>query len=256
MGGGSGHLIILLIVFGMSAISWVIGKLREQAAIKRMKDELKRRQEEELRTGRTSEPSQPTKLSELQQLRELAIKRQQQLEQMRAAQRTAGQADAARARGTLGAPSQGGPVVLIPSPPIPTGRIPKPTRAPGVPGIPGGPGVPRTIPGGGRPAGGAGSSRPVPRRAAEPEPQRTLARPPATVPVPEPARGVTQGRGRLMEIASAQSDRAGDAGRPSAPAAVELAALVGLRARGGGAAELRRAILLSEVLGPPVSARG
>jgi colicin import membrane protein len=54
MGNASGWIqfALLFLVFGFSAASWLYGKLREQAELKKMRDAQRRRREQELRTGR------------------------------------------------------------------------------------------------------------------------------------------------------------------------------------------------------------
>lgn len=255
--GSNGHLIVLLIVFGMSAVSWIVGKLREQAAIKRMRDELKRRQDEELRTGRLLEAPEPTeKRGELAELRELAIKRQQQLEQMRRSQK-----QQAETQVIVVSPSQAPPPVR---------------RGPGVPGVPGGIGGP----------GGPGF--PVKKTGFPGGPTRTQV--PQPLPSPKPAQRpatpstrspqVVRQRAQPPERASAGFAEPPKPRRPVAdpPSAIQSApqeqadgyliaearrvgpvGIAGMLGLAGGkvtVADLRRQIVLGEILGQPLSLRG
>lgn len=99
------QLVILLIFMSFGAISWVSTKLREQAEIKRVRDEMHRRQEEALRSTNVMRSAEAqAKLQEgaktPMQLRmeELAARRQAQLRELRArqAQQQAGRDESQR----------------------------------------------------------------------------------------------------------------------------------------------------------------
>ncbi|MBN8645692.1 MAG: hypothetical protein J0L61_10710 [Planctomycetes bacterium] len=240
MSGSSIHLILILLVFGASALSWVIGKLREQAAIKKMKDEAKRRSEEELRTGRvTSAPAEPSRSSELAELRELAAKRQQQLQQMRQAQKqTAQQRREEAARGPAPFPISV-PQSQRPSKPGAPGFPGMPRQGPGVPGAPGTPTQPRARVLEVRvPSRRTKESTPVPIPVIEQESRvrRLVADSPApTMAAPAAARTAEEGVSRAIPVG--------------------FSALLGLRPGTRDTGALKRALVLSEILGPPLATR-
>jgi len=248
MQGGNYQLILILIVFGFSALSWVIGQLRQQAAIKKTRDEMSRARDEELRTGRQSDTeTNPSRSGELAELRELAMKRQQQLQQMRAAQQRGTQGMQVR----MPAPDRRVQAPQFPSPsqqsrPTAPG-IPKPAR-PGVPGVPSQARRPGTT---GRieeirpptPA-----QRPQRRAMAQPQPEE------APLPAYTAERATTR---RLVADAddptnsvNAFADREK---RNTAP--IGFAALLGTQGHKPTPSEMRRAIILSEIFLPPVAAR-
>lgn len=255
---GNSQLILLLIIFGMSAISWIIGKLREQAAVKKMQDELKRRQEEEMRTGRAPDAAQPAQAkSELDQLRELALKRQEQLQQMRQAQRAKASeqpSQAAQARG------MGIPFPTVPStkksggPGIP--RVEPAARLQRAPALP----VPQPP---GEPPGQR--TRPATQKRLPGTPGRATVPPEIVAPLPAPVvpRRRTQAAVDSDPVirAGARATRAEsdplstDSGRRAAP--VGLAALLGAATRPGANRReaLRRAVVMAEIFGPPRSIR-
>ncbi len=71
----------LAIFFAMSIGSWVLGQLREQAKLKKTRDESKRQYEEQLRTGR-AEPARGA-AGPTAQAMDLAERRQAQLRELR-----------------------------------------------------------------------------------------------------------------------------------------------------------------------------
>lgn len=78
------NLWMLLIFFGLSALSWVVGKMREQATIRKQKEEARQRYEEQLRTGRDAEPGpQRTVSPQTPVPADLAERRQAQLRELR-----------------------------------------------------------------------------------------------------------------------------------------------------------------------------
>jgi len=84
----SSQFVLLLIFGGIAFISWLFGKLKEQAEINRARQQSRRQYEESLRTGRSEgEPatatSQSTQTGMSQDLRTLAQRRQEQLRALR-----------------------------------------------------------------------------------------------------------------------------------------------------------------------------
>lgn len=244
MSGSSIHLILILLVFGASALSWVIGKLREQAAVKRMKDEARRRTDEELRTGRiTDAPAEPSRSSELAELRELAARRQQQLQQMRQTQKqTAAQRREDAARGPA---------------PVPIRSTPsQPSPRPGVPGFPG----KRPAPASGGPGVPGGASQQPRTRVLDVRVPTKKAKESAPFPVPVPVPETTRVRRLVADTPSTAAGTTqsaafpgGDDDRRAAP--VGFSAILGLRPGTRDPGALRRALVLSEILGPPVASR-
>jgi hypothetical protein len=254
MQGGNFHLIIVLLFFAFSAISWVVGKLREQAAIKKARDEMKRTRDEELRTGRAVAPPAPTRGGELAELRELAMKRQQQLQQMRDMQK----------RGPQTARS-GTPEILVGAPlPVPgLPNRPGTLSAPGIPGTPGIPGRPRPIPPQTvrpvpLPNRGVQDIRPgtpTPRQQKNPPMSRRDApgrgeadfRPPYTVEPSAPR--------RLVADTPEPNHAIGDSAASRRAAPIGLSALLGTAGTRPTASDMRRAIILNEIFSKPVGAR-
>lgn len=260
---GNYHLILVLIFFAFSALSWLIGKLREQAAIKKARDENRRAREEELRTGRVAEPPAPTRGGELAELRELAAKRQEQLRQMREMQKRS--AASARQR-----PQEA--VVIGPSPiPLPGTPGPRPgiptMRGPGIPGTPGTPGVPVTLR---PPTRSTNTSRtPMPDRGVQDirpgaQTPKQKGRTPATRREDAPAEFVrppftvepAAPRRIVADTIDAFSIKDTAVGHPSRPARTGLAALLGTGGARPNVADMRRAIILTEIFSKPVSERG
>ena len=75
----------LLLIFGLSAASWIYGAIRQQAKRKRARAAARSRFEEQLRTGRSEEPTQGPKAAPMSQAQKLAARRQAQLQRLRAA---------------------------------------------------------------------------------------------------------------------------------------------------------------------------
>lgn len=91
MGGSWINFLIILLAFGGPVLSWVFGRLKEQAEQKRMRAQLQRQRDEELRTGRSSGQEELPKLQKkaddrTSELQRLAERRQQQLRELRARQ--------------------------------------------------------------------------------------------------------------------------------------------------------------------------
>ncbi len=246
----SNQFYLFAIVASLSLLSWIVGKLREQAEIKRAKDEARRRQDEQLRTGRAAgapggaAANAPAGAS----AQELAARRQAQLEALRRQQQMN---QRSRAVGTA---------------------APRPMGQPG--GPPGGPrpmgpdqrqvgfGVPQTV------------TRGPTALPGQPQPQRPAARPQQTT---LPQRKQNQQRGeptrpqRRPEVAAQPFDPPApppvvrrSAFAPPPPVAAPVHAEVRAGPKGllfnpdgrvRSPAELRRAFALMEVLSPPLSMR-
>lgn len=260
MHGNNSQLIIFLIVMAFSALSWVIGYLKEQSRIKKVKDEQKRRFEESLRTGRSAEEP----VLQKDPAADLAARRQAQLQELRRQQMEE------RARG------QGGVVVA---------RAPGSAGGAGAPGTLGGPGSQQ------RPGRGQIVIQRAPNTGAQRgqrrDPQQQPARPARDTPPPTFATGndpttlqarrqreqaeresaaqmalrieARDAERRAAELSAQERERRlAAASTRAASAAKPLGGARGLLFdRSGGATPefLRRAILLSEVLGRPVSDR-
>lgn len=211
-------LIFFLIVFGFSFLSWVFRKLQEQAAKKKARDAVERRKLESLRTGRTiSEPvAVPTDPAEA--ARQEAAKRRAQIEELRRRQQERVRQQAA---------AKTAPPTARPSTPPRDRPVARPL--PPIVKIPGstGPTVPQT-----RPLPTPKPARPAPKRPVakrpepKPEPRRIAA--PLTTQQPAPTAPAPAGP---AGVSGAQPDR------PRTPA------------------DWRRAIIMNEILSPPVSVR-
>jgi hypothetical protein len=254
MQGGNYHLILVLLFFAFSAVSWVVGKLREQAAIKKARDEMKRARDEELRTGRAVAQPAPTRGGELAELRELAMKRQQQLQQMRDMQKRAPQT------------TRGGTPEILVGAPLPVPGLPNrpgTLSAPGMPRTPGTPGIPgrprpippqtvRPVPLPNRGVQDIRPGTPTPRQQKKPPMSRRDAaeadfRPPYTVEPATPRRLVADSHEPHHAITEA------GATRRAAP--IGLSALLGTAGTRPTTSDMRRAIILSEIFSKPVGAR-
>lgn len=260
---GSGNytqLFIILAAFGLSFLSWLIGKLKEQAQIKRMRDQIQRQQEAELRTGRSSQPvAQPSRGAELQELKELAARRQAQLRELRES----------------GVPQRPGMPGVPGIPGVPGGAAPRPVPRPmnaprpmGAPGVP----TPPPIPGGGArkpqqqqqqwnnprpapsrqdPTGRAGPA-PVPLTRPEARGGQRGARAPQNPLIPPSAATIATRPKPSLEDAVPPGAPYGGAG-PAAGSIGEESLLRSLRGKRLSVAEIRRAIVLNEILSPPLS---
>jgi hypothetical protein len=263
MQGNNSQLIIFLIVMAFSALSWVIGYLKEQSRIKKAKDEQKRRFEESLRTGRPVD--EPVRAKD--PAADLAARRQAQLQELRRQQVEE------RAR------AQGGVVVV-------RGPSPGNSGGAGIPGTLGVPGPQQPQ----RPARGqvviqrgpnAGAQRTQRRDPQQPPVRAKETQPPTFASGNEPA--MLQARRlreqsereaaaqmasrieardaerRAAELAAQDRDRRlAAASSRAASAAKPLGGARGLIFDKSGAAtseSLRRAIVLAEVFGRPVSDR-
>lgn len=247
--------VVLLIFFGLSGLSWIMNKLREQKQIKQINDARRKRREEELRTGRSTPASPGGDSSQqgepLPSLEELAARRQRQLEELRARQqakaRQGGKATppVVRPTGTVPqsrptirpappvAPPQAPQPPVRPIPPSPAQRVPTGRAKPGAPKrrqiVIGSPPKPKPQP-----------SRPTPIREAE-QPSRTLRALASTTGVSDEF-GEATTHGLLTNI-HAEATGSQDSG-------------VGIAGVGAFSRDaMRRAIIMSEVLSPPVSMR-
>lgn len=122
--GGNSQLILILIVMGFSVISWIANYLKEQSRIRAAKEEQRRRYEEALRTGRPVEA--PARSAD--PAAELAARRQAQLQELRRQQME----ERARQGGvvvTRTGTAQGGTTMPIP-PGMPGGGPARPGRGP------------------------------------------------------------------------------------------------------------------------------
>lgn len=209
---------------GISAISWILQRLKEQAAIKQARDEIARAKNEELRTGRSSAPTAPKAVAqtETQALQDLAARRQAQLRELRTRQMQQGQPQ-----------STTPPVVLTPPP----ARRPAPS-APQHGTL-----RPTPLPGGPRTNA---PTRPVPRS------QQPLQRRPESQPLPLPIPP-----SRFAPISATSPARLPDIAPPPvarrSDAAERLMDL--LKDRSTGKVQPGRLLILGEILGKPASMR-
>jgi hypothetical protein len=229
------NLWFLLAVFGMSMLSWVIGKLREQAKIKAAKDAARRRYEESLRTGRVAdEPAKPTAVAPRNQ--DLAERRQAQLRELRKQQEA----------------GRGGTTVVA---------RPAPAGGGAGPGMPGRVVIQR----GGAPPGRPSTAKPQAglREGAATsiemeDPRVALARKRAAEQAERERAALAAERAEEEAVraeqaryASQQTARAAAASRGADSPRRRAGALAGALA----GADLRRAVVLTEVLGKPVAMR-
>jgi len=222
------QLVIILIFAGISTLSWVFGKLREQAELKRARDDARKRRDEELRTGRSEqEPSpaaaRPTAAQSRAQ--ELAARRQAQLEQLRRQQQSRAQVTLPGGVVIVRTPQTPGPVSRGQSVPR---RAPTPTQSPGIP-VP-----PRKS-----------TTRPTLPQSRIPSVQRPaqIAQPPAPAARPVAA---------APKISTPIHDPAVD---HDSPHSAVRALLRGAPGQPRSARDLRALFGVMEVLGPPVALR-
>ncbi len=241
------QVIILLLIFGASAIQWIIKNLKEQAAKKRAADERQRMEEEALRTGRSVSAEAGARLEnvaarrmpaadpEEARLAELARKRQELVAELRrraAAKQSGGgggMSEAPRATARPPAKATARPAMT------PSGGL---TQSGEVRGVgPGGAVVP----------GPRGRGQVVERAAARPV-QRPAVRPAArAAPKPTPV-PLEEEEERRVPLVPAVAEGAVASPRNASRGVPVFRA--GMRPE-----ELRRAIVLQEVLGPPASMR-
>lgn len=252
----------IIIVLGLSAASWIFQRLKEQSEVKKSQDQLRRRVEDELRTGRAAPESQPTPRADAQALQDLAARRQAQLRELRMRQAGQGAGGPVVARAPQGTP--GGPVltppraassgpIIVPGPGRPTAPTP---RQPANPPSPGGPGrisprAPRpTAPAAARPP----SPQPVPAGLAR---SRTPAAPPPNTPgiqVRQPASD-DDASWSALTLRTVPTPSTVITGRTTAETS-GLRRLVSLMDSGRSDRErLAQAIVINELLSKPVSMR-
>jgi len=256
--GNNIQLIIILIFLGISGISWVLRKLQEKAAERALEERRKRREDEYLRTGRTSDEgmaARPVDSADAQaKLRELAAKRQAQLRELR--QKKSPQPAEPRAEEAASAKGESVRVEMWPGGPV--------------------------IEIGPQKAAGRGSPKPAPPAAAQPARPKPVAGPiaqqtPREFAEAEQERHVRKVRQAAEAAATAaradfETEAREERQRTARYAKANAAATKAARARpeprprrqrdesvmdlvGASPAEWRRAIVLSELLARPVSER-
>ena len=231
------NFIWLFLVIGAPAISWSLGKLREQYEKKRLRDLQRSRETESLRvqhvTDRTEQPD--AEAERAQRLAELAARRQAQLEQLR------------QRRVQMGVQT---PVVQAPAPPA---RTPQRPMRPGVPAAPrpGTPSAPVRRPAAQVPP----QTRPTPAQPARPRP---VVRPPQVRSIERP--DIAQVIAPLMAAKAAPArpmPRASDVAvvsRDISGIGADIRATLA-RASAGSSRHLATALVLADILDRPVSMR-
>ncbi|RMH12527.1 MAG: hypothetical protein D6695_06395 [Planctomycetota bacterium] len=219
------QLLIFAMFIGFSVFAWIIRKLNEQAARRRYLQELERRRLEALRTGRPlAEPTATKPLTPEQRLAEIARRRQEAI----ARQRQGG----AQVRTSGPATTPSGPRQSVPTarPRTPSGTAARRTR-------------PAPVPGSG------GKLTPAQRRAQVLEARRRelAARQRSEVESAETHLAELEpiSHEPLSEMRSIKS------ASPTATSKQQKPSLVGRL----DAQSLRRAVVLKEILDPPVSLR-
>lgn len=223
-----------LIILGMPALSWIIQKLRENYQTKQLKDAERQSREDALRqsapvTTRSQTPPEEDPLEKRR--RELAARRAEQLRQLRERQE-----------------QRTGAVVLQPQQTQSPRTMPTATGAPGSPARP---------PAGRQQRPGLPAQRPPVRRP-QPQPsQRTPQQrqrtgrqlPRATSPTrPQDA---PQQSNRIQLASALQTEIGQGAPTETDPSSSRSHPLL----RSGSGTDLRRAIMLSEIFGKPMSMR-
>lgn len=214
------QLIILAIFIGVSGLTWLYRQLKEQAATKRAEDARRRREEEILRTGRDPLRAPPTPEAREEQRRIDAVvaRRESELQELRRRQAGARPTGSGEPPGILiQIPGTAGPIVVKPVPRPRPGPAPTRAEAP----------MPQPRP------GRQGRQRP-------PGAQRQTRKPAPRPSEPQPSPLVE--RSELMPTEPAQP----------APAPSLVRALA---AAPQTPDEWRRAIVLREVLAPPLGLR-
>lgn len=234
------NLWFLLIFFGFSIASWVFNQLREQAKIKQQRDRARKQYEEQLRTGRDPNDPQPKPIvtpSAPAALDERA-RRQAQLQELRMKQsRQMPPQPIIVARAPTSAPPTSRPGATIPTGPagarLPTG-FPLP---------------PRTKP---RDANTTGQPTPSPRRAADTKRQPPDPAPRVRTEEPDVYRVEPQPSTRPEPSTSFPSSASSYARAPIGEASMRPMGPLGAPLT---IVDLRRAIVLQELLGQPVALR-
>lgn len=223
------NLIVIALIVGFSALSWLARKLQEQAARKRALEEIERRREEMLRTGKDPAVlvAGPALSEQEARLREIAARRQAQLQELRRRAQMRQQSGGPVSVRTTPPPTP--PRVATPPVPAPSPRPSSATRPPQAPGRPAS-----------RPP-----ARPVPEpvRRPRPAPVETRSRP--SPPPSRPAARVVEGEShaeRLVPDVPIEPPKPRVVPRWFTPPR--------------SAAEWRRAVVLHEILSLPVAFRG
>ncbi len=267
---------IFLLVIGFGALRWIAVQLQEQAKVRASKERARREYEEQLRTGRSAEPYPNRRRQEAKAADELASRRQAQLKELRRRQgdRTIATPGAGEVSGESVERILGGILggVVVRAPTVGPGGVGGVGGVGGRGGVIGPAGVViQRIPG----AGGAANQG---RRAASPgSPIPQGGKPPASGlslgqvrRQEQTEREATARRAELQEQSKFAADRrskvALQAARSAAEAKTEMSPAqsphpargFSLRDAGGRplpAAELRRLLILGEVLGKPMADR-
>jgi hypothetical protein len=251
-GGGGGNwiqIIVIVVMVGLSALSWLFQKLSEQAQKKKQLDQTQKREQERLRTGR--DPSQaPGGSPQTTRQQELAARRQAQLEELRRRQQ-----DRLARQGQAGPGQQGppSPVVFIPGSSGPIVVTPRQSAPPSRP-------MPRPQPQQ-RP-----QRLPQPQQRQQPRPVPTRPQPSRPTPTPRPAQRSARAAPEAQPRESGNQGELGSeshrllADRPDVAAARAAADVAWHDARPAAdvpktRADWRRAIIAREILAPPVAMR-
>ncbi len=84
------QILVIFLVVGSGAISWAINKMKEEAERKRLREQMRRRRDEEIRTGRPQPAPQSKAQAQDARLKELAERRQAQLRELKKQQAQGG----------------------------------------------------------------------------------------------------------------------------------------------------------------------
>lgn len=217
------QIVLIVLFFGFSALTWVVRKLKEQAEIRRRQQILERQKFEALRTGRIETGPAPVASGAQAPERRLAEMAARRAEQMR----------------------QGG---LVPSP---TQTRPLPPRTPQAPRQPQRAATRAPMP---RPVGATPSSAP---------------RPVARAPLPGQAKSTAQRRQEMLEARRRALEARARAEQPEPRPTPRAVVQPPVRVRTPDPvapaptirphldhASLRRAMVLKEILDPPIALRG
>ncbi|MBL8991634.1 MAG: hypothetical protein JNJ48_08660 [Phycisphaerae bacterium] len=266
------QVIVILLLFAFSGLSWLFRKLKEKAEVQRANAERQRHIEEMLRTGRdpltgapAGAPVEPMTAAAREQVytppavagqpddadtrrqRELADRRREQLRQLR--DRLAGKPGPAQPQPVSGELWPGGPVVVIGQAGSPAPQAP---ASPSRPSQPGGSSTPRQ----------RASSRPAPPPQTAPRPAKKKR------PQPEPARPALSAEAMAAIRDKRESDLARrqgaaritagdtDASRADAVRVRRDDAPLAASSIPQGPDEWRKAIIAAEILAGPVGLRG
>lgn len=261
MSGGLIQILIIVFLLSLSGIGWLARKLQEQAELKRQRETRKRIEEEILRTGRDPREQDRSRAltPEQRRMREIAARRQAQLEELRR-RRTARQQQPTQRTQTGGRTP---PVVMGPG--APTATPPRPAgagRQPGWTGVD----VPPPITRPGQQQRGPAQTQPQQRPAARSRSARSQSagapplidrsaqrrseqqrRPEPTRPDPRKGLGAIADAPEIQSVEELLKKTPGETQRAQAASTSRLLP----RSR----ADLRRAVVMMEVLGPPLSER-